>query len=127
MYWKCGRLDIVVKVLKLLPKKSIVGWNSLISTFGFHGHGQKSIDLSWKMNDSRTTTTKSTLLLYCQLVVTLGLLMKGEIANISNIIYLQCLTIACRNNLAKMLLQPSILCYTTSLTLLTSLGNLKPM
>lgn len=60
MYCKCGRLDIAVRVFEASAEKSIAGWNSLISAFGFHGHGMKSIDLFWKMHDSRMKATKST-------------------------------------------------------------------
>jgi pentatricopeptide repeat protein len=60
MYCKCGRLDIAVRVFEASAEKSIAGWNSMISAFGFHGHGLKSIELFWKMNDSGMKATKST-------------------------------------------------------------------
>ncbi|XP_062208033.1 pentatricopeptide repeat-containing protein At4g19220, mitochondrial-like [Phragmites australis] len=60
MYCKCGRLDIAVRVFEASAEKSIAGWNSMISAFGFHGHGLKSVELFWKMNDSGTKATKST-------------------------------------------------------------------
>ncbi|CAO1940878.1 unnamed protein product [Urochloa humidicola] len=60
MYCKCGRLDIAVRVFDGSAGKSIAGWNSMISAFGFHGHGFKSIELFWKMIDSGTKATSST-------------------------------------------------------------------
>lgn len=60
MYCKCGRLDIAVRVFEASAEKSIAGWNTMISAFGFHGHGLKSIELFWKMNDSGMKATKST-------------------------------------------------------------------
>ncbi|CAL4959520.1 unnamed protein product [Urochloa decumbens] len=60
MYCKCGRLDIAVRVFEASAEKSIAGWNSMISAFGFHGHGLKSIELFWKMIDSGTNATSST-------------------------------------------------------------------
>ncbi|CAO2195831.1 unnamed protein product [Urochloa humidicola] len=60
MYCKCGRLDIAIRVFEGSAEKSIVGWNSMISAFGFHGHGFKSIELFWKMIDSGTKATSST-------------------------------------------------------------------
>ncbi|KAJ1287022.1 hypothetical protein BS78_03G398400 [Paspalum vaginatum] len=46
----CGRLDTAVSVFEACAEKSIAGWNSMISAFGFHGHGLKAIELFWKMN-----------------------------------------------------------------------------
>ncbi|KAL6616668.1 hypothetical protein ACP70R_038938 [Stipagrostis hirtigluma subsp. patula] len=60
MYCKCGRLDFAVRVFEASTEKSIAGWNSMISAFGFHGHGLKSIELFWKMNDSGTKATRGT-------------------------------------------------------------------
>jgi pentatricopeptide repeat protein len=60
MYCKCGRLDIAVRVFEASAEKSIAGWNSMISAFGFHGHGLRSIELFWKMIDSGTKATRST-------------------------------------------------------------------
>ncbi|KAL6853868.1 hypothetical protein ACP4OV_019897 [Aristida adscensionis] len=60
MYCKCGRLDLAVRVFEASAEKSIAGWNSMISAFGFHGHGLKSIELFRKMNDSGTKATRST-------------------------------------------------------------------
>ncbi|TVU34700.1 hypothetical protein EJB05_16547, partial [Eragrostis curvula] len=59
MYCKCGRLDIALQVFEI-SEKSIAGWNSMISAFGFHGHGLKSIELFLKMNDSGVKATRST-------------------------------------------------------------------
>jgi pentatricopeptide repeat protein len=60
MYCKCGRLDVAVRVFEASAEKSIAGWNSMISAFGFHGHGLKSIELFWRMIDSGTKATRST-------------------------------------------------------------------
>ena len=60
MYCKCGRLDVAVRVFEASAEKSIAGWNSMISAFGFHGHGLRSIELFWKMIDSGTKATRST-------------------------------------------------------------------
>ncbi|WVZ67486.1 hypothetical protein U9M48_016556 [Paspalum notatum var. saurae] len=60
MYCKCGRLDTAASVFEACAEKSIAGWNSMISAFGFHGHGLKSIELFWKMNGSGMKATKST-------------------------------------------------------------------
>ncbi|KAK3166456.1 hypothetical protein QOZ80_1AG0046040 [Eleusine coracana subsp. coracana] len=59
MYCKSGRLDMALRVFEV-SEKSIAGWNSMISAFGFHGHGLKSIELFWKMNDSGVKATRST-------------------------------------------------------------------
>jgi pentatricopeptide repeat protein len=68
MYCKSGRLDIALTVFEV-SEKSIAGWNSMISAFGFHGHGLKSIELFWKMNDSGVKATRSNSLLLLQLLL----------------------------------------------------------
>ncbi|CAL9145866.1 unnamed protein product, partial [Musa hybrid cultivar] len=48
MYSKCGRLDIATRIFTSSNEKSIASWNSMISAYGFHGQGRRSIELfSW--------------------------------------------------------------------------------
>ncbi|KQK11448.1 pentatricopeptide repeat-containing protein At4g19220, mitochondrial [Brachypodium distachyon] len=60
MYSKCGRLDIAVRVFESSTEKSIACWNSMISAFGFHGHGLRSIELFCSMIHSGMKATRST-------------------------------------------------------------------
>ncbi|XP_006646667.1 pentatricopeptide repeat-containing protein At4g19220, mitochondrial [Oryza brachyantha] len=60
MYSKCGRLDISIKIFESSAEKSIACWNSMISAFGFHGLGLKSIEIFWMMNNSGMRATRST-------------------------------------------------------------------
>ncbi|KAJ6814539.1 pentatricopeptide repeat-containing protein-like isoform X3, mitochondrial [Iris pallida] len=60
MYSKCGRLDIATRVFESSYEKSIASWNSMISAYGFHGHGKKAIKLFSKMSNMNVRPTKST-------------------------------------------------------------------
>nr|XP_029120471.1 pentatricopeptide repeat-containing protein At4g19220, mitochondrial [Elaeis guineensis] len=60
MYSKCGRLDTAIRVFEISAEKSISSWNSLISAYGFHGHGRKAIVLFLKMCELGVEATEST-------------------------------------------------------------------
>ncbi|WOK99063.1 hypothetical protein Cni_G07775 [Canna indica] len=60
MYSKCGRLDIATRVFENSKEKSIASWNSMISAYGIHGQGRKSIELFSRMCISDVQATKST-------------------------------------------------------------------
>ncbi|CAN8231367.1 unnamed protein product [Cochlearia groenlandica] len=66
MYSSCGMLETGLKVFRNLGAKSISAWNSLISAYGFHGMGEKAIDLFNEMisgsssSNSRMEPNKST-------------------------------------------------------------------
>lgn len=60
MYSKCGRLDTAIQVFESSRERTTASWNSMISAYGFHGHGRKAIKLFSKMLDTGVTATKST-------------------------------------------------------------------
>jgi len=60
MYSKCGRLETAIQVFESSAKKSISSWNSMISAYGFHGHGRKAIVLFLKMCELGVKATEST-------------------------------------------------------------------
>ncbi|KAA8521074.1 hypothetical protein F0562_011773 [Nyssa sinensis] len=60
LYSNCGRLDTALQIFCNLPEKSVAAWNSVISAYGFHSNGRKSIELFHDMIESGTRPTKST-------------------------------------------------------------------
>ncbi|KAK7307400.1 hypothetical protein VNO77_40423 [Canavalia gladiata] len=60
LYSNCGRLDAALQVFGHSEEKSESAWNSLISAYGYHGNGEKAIELFHKMCESGARVTKST-------------------------------------------------------------------
>ncbi|KAI8552185.1 hypothetical protein RHMOL_Rhmol06G0246300 [Rhododendron molle] len=50
MYSKCGRADYASRFFELMPVKNVYSWNSMISGFARHGHGNKALEVFAKMN-----------------------------------------------------------------------------
>lgn len=44
MYARCGELKFGRRIFDQMDKKDVVSWNSMISSYGIHGHGRKSIE-----------------------------------------------------------------------------------
>ncbi|PSS06462.1 Pentatricopeptide repeat-containing protein [Actinidia chinensis var. chinensis] len=49
MYSKCGRVDYASRFFELMPLRNVYSWNSMISCYARHGHGDKALDLFTKM------------------------------------------------------------------------------
>ncbi|KAF5175204.1 Pentatricopeptide repeat [Thalictrum thalictroides] len=49
MYSKCGRIDYASKVFRLMPVKNDFSWNSMISGYARHGHGEKALEIFKEM------------------------------------------------------------------------------
>ncbi|CAN0920768.1 Putative pentatricopeptide repeat-containing protein At5g09950 [Linum grandiflorum] len=49
MYSKCGRVDYASRFFNLMPIKNVYSWNSMISGYARHGHGEKALDLFSQM------------------------------------------------------------------------------
>ncbi|CAH8358805.1 unnamed protein product [Eruca vesicaria subsp. sativa] len=60
MYSSCGRLETGMKVFRNSGVRSIAAWNSLISAYGFHGMGEKAMELFSEMSISGMEPNKST-------------------------------------------------------------------
>lgn len=60
MYSNGGRLDLALQVFTHAEEKSEAAWNSMISAYGYHGNGEKAINLFHEMCESSITVTKST-------------------------------------------------------------------
>ncbi|XWS62278.1 hypothetical protein CRYUN_Cryun07bG0196500 [Craigia yunnanensis] len=60
MYSNCGRLDVACQIFKRSKEKSVAGWNSMISAYGYHGKGKKAVQLFHEMCESGIRPSKST-------------------------------------------------------------------
>ncbi|CAI0383515.1 unnamed protein product [Linum tenue] len=45
MYSKCGRVDYASRFFNSMPVRNLYSWNSMISGYARHGHGEKALDL----------------------------------------------------------------------------------
>nr|AKH05217.1 chlororespiratory reduction 2 [Pelargonium cotyledonis] len=52
MYGRCGKLELGQRVFDQTKEKDVVLWNSLISSYGIHGFGNKAIQLFKEMIDN---------------------------------------------------------------------------
>ncbi|XP_077227992.1 pentatricopeptide repeat-containing protein At3g26630, chloroplastic-like [Tasmannia lanceolata] len=53
MYSKCGSIDDAIKVFDQMPMRSLVTWNSMITSLGVHGRGNKAIALFGEMEKAK--------------------------------------------------------------------------
>ncbi|KDO41030.1 hypothetical protein CISIN_1g046194mg, partial [Citrus sinensis] len=49
MYSKCGRIDYASRFFDLMPVRNVYSWNSMISGYARHGHGDKALTLFSQM------------------------------------------------------------------------------
>ncbi|KAK9285903.1 hypothetical protein L1049_025104 [Liquidambar formosana] len=49
MYSKCGRIDYASRFFELMPVRNVYSWNSMISGYARHGHGDKALKLFTQM------------------------------------------------------------------------------
>ncbi|KAG0488123.1 hypothetical protein HPP92_006934 [Vanilla planifolia] len=77
MYGKCGRLDISEEVFKDSSGQSVASWNSMISAYGLHGHGEKAINLFTTMTQQGIQPTKSTFIALLSACTHSGLIEEG--------------------------------------------------
>ncbi|XP_031488526.1 pentatricopeptide repeat-containing protein At5g50390, chloroplastic [Nymphaea colorata] len=49
MYGKCGSIKDAQLVFDEMPKKTVVGWNSIIAAYALHGYSEKAMDLYYEM------------------------------------------------------------------------------
>nr|AKH05211.1 chlororespiratory reduction 2 [Hypseocharis bilobata] len=49
MYGKCGKLEQGQRVFDQMDERDVVSWNSLISSYGIHGFGEKAIEIFEEM------------------------------------------------------------------------------
>ncbi|XP_058078602.1 pentatricopeptide repeat-containing protein At4g19220, mitochondrial-like [Magnolia sinica] len=78
-YSKCGRLEISVWAFRNSMDKSVASWNSMISTYGFHGHGKKVIELFFEMCESGIRGTRGTFISLLSACSHSGLVDEGQL------------------------------------------------
>ncbi|KAJ6878092.1 hypothetical protein NC651_030745 [Populus alba x Populus x berolinensis] len=49
MYSKCGRIDYASRFFNLMPVRNLYSWNSMISGYARHGHGDNALRLFTRM------------------------------------------------------------------------------
>lgn len=49
MYSKCGRVDYASRFFESMPTRNLYSWNSMISGYARHGHGDKALKLFKRM------------------------------------------------------------------------------
>lgn len=49
MYSKCGRIDYASRLFYLMPVRNLYSWNSMISGYARHGHGDNALRLFTRM------------------------------------------------------------------------------
>ncbi|GLT66995.1 hypothetical protein SLA2020_393320 [Shorea laevis] len=49
MYARCGKLKLGQRVFDQMEERDVISWNSLISAYGLHGFGEKSIQIFQEM------------------------------------------------------------------------------
>lgn len=49
MYSKCGRVDYASRFFNMMPIRNVYSWNSMISGYARHGHGDKALKLFTQM------------------------------------------------------------------------------
>ncbi|CAK9170286.1 unnamed protein product [Ilex paraguariensis] len=52
MYSKCGSIEDAHCVFYEMPKKTTVGWNSIIAGYALHGYSEEALSLYYEMQDS---------------------------------------------------------------------------
>lgn len=52
MYAKCGRIDYASRFFELMPVRNVYSWNSMISGYARHGHGDKALKLFTRMKQN---------------------------------------------------------------------------
>ncbi|CAL9014423.1 unnamed protein product [Prunus brigantina] len=52
MYSKCGNIEDAQCVFDEMPRKTTVGWNSIIAGYALHGYSEEALSLYYDMRDS---------------------------------------------------------------------------
>ncbi|CAI9297851.1 unnamed protein product [Lactuca saligna] len=62
MYAKCGSIDTARQVFDEMPQRNVITWSTMISAYGYHGQGQKALELFPIMCKNKITPNKITFL-----------------------------------------------------------------
>ncbi|KAH0973682.1 hypothetical protein GBA52_025838 [Prunus armeniaca] len=52
MYSKCGNIEDAQCVFDEMPRKTTVGWNSIIAGYALHGYSEEALSMYYDMRDS---------------------------------------------------------------------------
>ncbi|XP_057974611.1 pentatricopeptide repeat-containing protein At5g50390, chloroplastic-like isoform X2 [Malania oleifera] len=52
MYSKCGSIECAKFVFDDMPKKTTVGWNTIIAGYALHGYSEKALSMYYEMHES---------------------------------------------------------------------------
>ncbi|KAL7092827.1 hypothetical protein ACP275_11G006400 [Erythranthe tilingii] len=63
MYSKCGNLAYARKVFEIMPERTVISWNAMLSGYSKHGIGKTVVDLYNRMNTEDKVNPDSTTLL----------------------------------------------------------------
>ncbi|KAL1210515.1 Pentatricopeptide repeat-containing protein [Cardamine amara subsp. amara] len=78
MYAKCGSITEARRLFDLMPKKNEVTWNTMISGYGLHGHGQEALHIFSEMLNSGIAPTPVTFLCILYACSHAGLVKEGN-------------------------------------------------
>ncbi|KAK1420768.1 hypothetical protein QVD17_22621 [Tagetes erecta] len=53
MYAKCGSIDFAREIFDKMREKNVITWSTMIAAYGYHGQGQKALDLFPLMSKNR--------------------------------------------------------------------------
>lgn len=79
MYAKCGSIKAAWKVFNLMPRRTVVSWNSMIIGYAQPGCADKSLNLFWKMELENVTRTVVTYVGALKACAVLGILEEGKL------------------------------------------------
>ncbi|KAF3596687.1 hypothetical protein DY000_02027661 [Brassica cretica] len=78
MYAKCGSIAEARRLFDLMPKRNEVTWNTMISGYGLHGHGQDALSIFSEMLNSGVAPTQVTFLCVLYACSHAGLVKEGD-------------------------------------------------
>lgn len=78
MYAKCGSIAEARRLFDLMPRKNEVTWNTMISGYGLHGHGQEALNIFSEMLNSGIAPTPVTFLCVLYACSHAGLVKEGD-------------------------------------------------
>ncbi|XP_024968408.1 pentatricopeptide repeat-containing protein At2g03880, mitochondrial-like [Cynara cardunculus var. scolymus] len=60
MYAKCGNLESAREIFNGMKEKNVISWSTMIAAYGYHGKGQKALELFPMMSKTGITPNKIT-------------------------------------------------------------------
>ncbi|KAK4480836.1 hypothetical protein RD792_011687 [Penstemon davidsonii] len=60
MYAKCGSVELAREIFDEMREKNVVSWSAMIAAYGYHGEGQKALDLFHMMLERNFVPNKIT-------------------------------------------------------------------